>query len=79
MTISSLISCTTLRQRSTISGEKTAKNEVFVKTVAKKNIQNTINEIRSKSEILRTMERNGEIKIIGVFYTLRNGELEFIN
>jgi carbonic anhydrase len=60
-------------------GEKTSKNEAFVKTVAKNNIQNTINEIRSKSEILRTMERNGEIKIIGVFYTLRNGELEFIN
>jgi carbonic anhydrase len=60
-------------------GEKTSKNEAFVKTVAKNNIQNTIDEIRSKSEILRTMERNGELKIIGVFYTLRTGELEFIN
>ena len=60
-------------------GEKSSKNEAFVKTVAKSNIKNTIDEIRSKSEILRTMESKGELKIIGVFYTLRTGELEFIN
>lgn len=61
------------------NGEKKSKNETYVKLVAQNNIRNTINEIRAKSEILRTMENNGEIKIIGVFYTLRTGELEFIN
>jgi carbonic anhydrase len=60
-------------------GEKTSKNENFVKAVAKINIKNTINEIRSKSEILRTMELKGDIKIIGFYYTLSKGELELIN
>jgi len=60
-------------------GEKTSKNEAFVKYVAENNIRNTINNIREKSEILRVMEANGQIKIVGVFYTLRTGTLEFIN
>lgn len=60
-------------------GEKSSKNEGFVKLVAQNNVRNTIAQIRAKSEILRTMESNGEIKIVGVFYTLRTGELEFIN
>ncbi len=59
-------------------GEKSSKNESFVKEVALNNIRHTISEIRTKSEILRTMESKGEIKIVGAFYTLRTGELEFI-
>jgi carbonic anhydrase len=46
--------------------------------VAQNNIKNTIQQIRSKSQILREMEEKGEIKIVGAFYTLRNGELQFL-
>ena len=60
-------------------GEKTSKNEAFVKLVSQNNVRNTIAKIRAKSEILRTMENKGEIKIVGAFYTLRTGELQFIN
>ena len=60
-------------------GEKSSKNEAFVKLVAQNNIKHAITEIRAKSEILNKMESNGEIKIIGAFYTLRTGKLEFIN
>ena len=60
-------------------GEKSSNNEVFVKFVAKNNIRNTISQIRSKSEILKKMESKGEIKIVGVFYTLRTGKLEFVD
>ena len=60
-------------------GEQTSKNEAFVKLVATNNIRNSIAQIRAKSEILKEMEIKGEIKIIGAFYTLRTGKLEFIN
>lgn len=60
-------------------GEQSSKNEAFVKHVAENNIRNTMAQIRAKSEILKSMEANGEIKIIGAFYTLRTGKLEFIN
>ena len=60
-------------------GEKSSKNEVFVKLVAQNNIRNTIAQIRAKSEILKEMESKGEIKIVGAFYTLRTGKLEFVD
>lgn len=60
------------------NGDKSSKNEAFVKTVNKNNILNTISQIREKSEILRDMEAKGEIKIVGVFYVLRTGEIEFL-
>jgi carbonic anhydrase len=60
-------------------GEKTSKNEAFVRLVAQNNVRNTMAQIRGRSEILRNMERKGEIKIVGAFYTLRTGELQFID
>ena len=59
-------------------GEKSSKNEDFVKTVAQNNVRNAVTQIRAKSEILRTMEEKGEIKIVGAFYVLRTGELQFL-
>ena len=59
-------------------GEKSTKNEAYVKYVAKNNIKNALNEIRSKSPILKEMEEKGEIKIVGAFYTLRTGKMEFV-
>jgi carbonic anhydrase len=59
-------------------GEKSSKNEAFVRLVAKNNIRNTIAQIRAKSDILRAMEEKGEIKIVGAFYVLRDGEIEFL-
>lgn len=59
-------------------GEKSSKNEAFVKLVAQNNIKYTIDQIVANSEILRTMKNNGEIKIVGAFYTLRTGNLEFL-
>lgn len=60
-------------------GEKSSKNEDFVKLVAQNNVRNAVEQIRAKSEILRTMESKGEIKIVGAFYTLRTGELQFLD
>ena len=60
-------------------GEKTTKNEAFVRLVAQNNVKLTIQNIRQKSPILREMEQKGEIKIVGAFYTLTKGELIFLN
>jgi len=60
-------------------GDKTSKNEAYVKTVNKNNIRYAISEIRAKSEILKEMENKGEIKIVGGYYSLLTGKLEFLN
>lgn len=59
-------------------GEKSSANDDYVIAVAKNNVRNTIAQIRAKSEILKRMEDNGDIKIVGAFYVLRTGKLEFL-
>ena len=58
-------------------GETDASNTEFVEAVCQTNIILTINEIRQKSPILKEMEDNGEIKIIGGYYDLHTGKVEF--
>lgn len=59
-------------------GEKKSSNEAYVKAVAENNVRNTMNTIRKNSPILKEMEDKGEIKIVGVFYTLTKAEMIFI-
>ncbi len=59
-------------------GEKSSKNELYVKHVCENNIRHALHEIRDRSPILREMESKGEIKIVGVFYRLTDGTMEFI-
>ncbi|MCX6210076.1 MAG: carbonic anhydrase family protein [Bacteroidetes bacterium] len=60
------------------SGDKTSKNDAFVKYVSESNIKYSIQQIREKSAILKEMEDKGEIKIVGAFYNLTDGSLEFV-
>lgn len=59
-------------------GEKKSKNPDFVEYVAKNNVLETIATIKAKSQILKEMEENGEIKIIGAYYDLHTGEVIFL-
>ncbi|MCP1301258.1 carbonic anhydrase family protein [Chryseobacterium sp. S0630] len=60
------------------TGKKSSKNEEFVKYVSKNNVSYTLNQIRKNSSILREMENRKEIKIVGAYYNLVNGTLEFV-
>lgn len=60
-------------------GERTAENPEFVHMVCESNVKNTIEEIRKQSPILKEMEDNGEIKIVGGIYDLDNGKVQFLN
>jgi len=59
-------------------GDRTSKNEEFVAKVCESNILNTINEIRAKSPILKEMEDNGQIKIVGGVYEMDTGIVTFM-
>jgi len=60
-------------------GEKTSSNELFVRHVSENNVKYALQQIREKSPILKEMEDKGEIKIVGAFYRLTDGTLEFVN
>ena len=59
-------------------GEKTSANPLFVKHVAENNVRLSLAKIRKESPILKEMEDKGQIKIVGAFYRLTDGTLEFV-
>jgi carbonic anhydrase len=60
-------------------GEKSSSNPEFMKRVNENNIRHTLSRIRQESPILKEMEDKGQIKIVGAFYRLTDGTLEFIH
>jgi carbonic anhydrase len=59
------------------SGERSAKNYAFVDTVARKNVELTIADIRRRSAVLADLETSGTAKIVGAMYNLESGLVEF--
>ena len=58
-------------------GETTVANSKFVETVGHANVALAVAEIRLKSPILKEMEDKGQIKIIGAYYDLYSGKVDF--
>ncbi len=57
--------------------QRNSSNIDFVNDVARKNVELTIAKIKSDSEVLAEMERNGEIKIVGGMYDINTGAVTF--
>lgn len=54
-------------------------NSGFVDAVSHRNVHNSIEEILAKSDVLKEQVDNGEIGIVGAFYNLETGEVEFMD
>lgn len=59
-------------------GEKTSKNKKFVEMVTEQNVRGTIDRIRKNSPILKEMEAQGKIKIVGGIYNMDTGTVSFL-
>jgi carbonic anhydrase len=59
------------------AGDKSSKNEDFVNRVTVKNIELTISDIRNGSPIMKDMEDQGLIKMVGAFYDMNSGAITF--
>ncbi|MFC4220789.1 carbonic anhydrase family protein [Flagellimonas marina] len=57
---------------------RNSKNLEFVDAVAVKNVEMAIEDIRKKSEVLKEMEDNGEIAIVGAMYDISDGKVTFL-
>ena len=60
---------------SVVKGELTPE---LIEEVAVKNVENSIEQIRNDSPILKEMEDNGEIVIAGAIYDVASGVVEFL-
>jgi len=60
------------------NGDKTSKNDEFMDAVCHFNVHTSIDEIRSKSPILKEMERLNEVMIVGAIYDMKTGKVDFL-
>ncbi|MFI1744595.1 carbonic anhydrase family protein [Thalassobellus sediminis] len=61
-----------------VEGEANSSNKAFVAATVANNVMLTIDRIREKSPILKEMEDNGDIKIVGGVYNLHTGKVEML-
>ena len=61
-----------------VDGELNSSNKEFVAKTVANNVQLTIERIRERSPILKEMENNGEIQIVGGVYSLHTGKVEML-
>lgn len=59
------------------TSKRNSGNIDFVNSVAEKNVYMTMENIREKSPVLKEMEDNGEIKIVGAMYNIKDGSVTF--
>lgn len=57
---------------------RTAKNKAFVDAVAEVNVRRMVQSIREESSILRQLEKQGAIKIVGAMYDVGTGRVTFL-
>jgi carbonic anhydrase len=60
-------------------GERTSSNKEFLKKVTYENVRHTMEHIRETSPILKEMEDNGEIVIVGGVYDILTGQVTFLD
>ncbi len=61
-----------------VDGELNSSNKEFVTKTIENNVMLTMDRIREKSPILKEMEDNGDIKIVGGVYSLHKGKVEML-
>ncbi len=61
-----------------VEGEANSSNKTFVAKTVENNVKLTIERIREKSPILKEMEDNGEINIVGGVYALASGKVTLV-
>jgi carbonic anhydrase len=59
-------------------GDQTSANPEFVHLVAEENIRLSMRDIRTRSPILKQMEKQGQIKIFGALYDMKTGKVDFL-
>jgi len=62
-----------------VKENRNSKNDAFVQKVADKNVELTIEKIKSDSPVLKEMYDNGEITIVGAMYHVETGKVTFMD
>lgn len=58
--------------------DRSSANKEFVNAVSAKNVEIAVNQIKEKSPVLKEMQDNGEIDIIGAMYDVATGKVSLL-
>ena len=58
--------------------QRNSKNLDFVDAVAVKNVEMALDNIRKQSDVLKEMENNSEIALVGAMYDISDGKVTFL-
>ncbi|MFT4546779.1 MAG: carbonic anhydrase [Verrucomicrobiales bacterium] len=61
------------------ASQRNSKNADFVEKVVEANVEKTVADIRSRSKILRDLEKSGDIKIVGGVYSISDGSVTLLD
>jgi carbonic anhydrase len=59
--------------------ERTSSNAAFVQAVVERNVRDVVDGIRNRSEILRDLELDGSIRIVGACYDVETGRVGLLD
>jgi len=57
--------------------QRSSQNPTFVQAVAERNVELTIEAIRTRSDVLRELEDGGKIRVVGAMYDVETGAVDF--
>src|SRR6056297_2177998 len=61
-----------------VEGERDETNKEYFDAVVKNNVHHTIEDIRNRSSIISGLENDGNIKVVGAYYSLTDGEVTIL-
>lgn len=62
-----------------VDGKPDANNADYVNKVIEANVRKTVADLRSRSEVLAGLEKEGKIKIVGGIYSLHTGKVTLLD
>ncbi len=61
-----------------VKGERDVKNKTYFEKVVKTNVQKTVEDIRKRSKMIRDLEKEGKVKVVGAYYSLKDGKVTLL-
>ena len=62
-----------------VDGEPDVKNTAYLNKVIEANVRQTVADLRSRSDVLAGLEKEGKIKIVGGVYSLHTGKVTLLD
>jgi carbonic anhydrase len=61
-----------------VEGERNSKDKSYFEKVVKNNVHKTIADIRERSPLITNLEKEGKVKIVGAYYSLKDGKVTIL-